>query len=142
MKRRKPLPLEQLRPLLRALRSRSPAFRNTLPLAVGISAAVLNLAPDLGVSRVTLRRVLMFWTARPAYLKALATPGAVRHSLDGTPGDPVSADHRDHAQQALQRLQFRKAAPVPAPAPAPAPVPMATVAGTARPILRLKKRAS
>ena len=153
MKSRKPLPLEQLRSVLQVLRTRAPVITTPQPLALGAGAAVLDLAPELGVSRRTLRRALHFWTARRAYLKALAAPGAVRYALDGTPVGPVTAEHQQAALQELQRRKPPAKPATPAPAKPATPVPAksatpvtakpatpVTAVALGRPILTLKRK--
>jgi hypothetical protein len=46
------------------------------------------------------------WTHRTEYLRALAAPDAQRHTLDGTPIEPVSAEHREHALQLLEEQRL------------------------------------
>ena len=140
--------------LLEALRERYPVFRECRPLALGSGRELLAAAPDLGVSKLALRRWLRLWTHSTAYLKALATAGAVRHALDGTPGDPVTPDQQEHALAEVKRrlalkVKTRKHKPpvsdTPPPTPEPAPVvaPASSVITTAalgRPILTLNRK--
>ena len=111
--------------------------------------------PDLGVSKLALRRWLNLWVNRTPYLRALATDGAVRYALDGSPGDPVSLDHQEHALAELKRRLALKAksrkrkpsvadTPRPAPTPEPSPVvaPVITAATLGRPLITLKRKAA
>lgn len=136
--------------LLNALRERYPAFRECRPLALGSGRELMVAAPDLGVSKVNMKRWLRLWTGSTPYLKALATDGAVRYALDGTPGDPVSQDHQEHALKEVTRRLALKAKPKPrkanpepapkaAPVPEPAPAPSVTAA-LGRPVLTLKRK--
>lgn len=122
--------------ILNALRERYPVFRQCRPLALGSGRELMAAAPDLGVPKLALRRWLRLWVTSTAYLKALATDGAVRYALDGTPGDPVSPDHQEHAlKEVTRRLVLkakhkpRKAKPEPAPAVIPIPEPAAPPLG-------------
>ena len=130
--------------LLEALRERYPVFRECRPLALGSGREILAAAPDLGVSKLALRRWLRLWTHSTAYLKALATAGAVRHALDGTPGDPVTPDQQEHAlAEVKRRLALKVKAskkPPAAPAPVPEPAPVITAAALGRPLLTLKRK--
>lgn len=139
--------------LLEALRQRYPVFRECRPLALGSGRELLAAAPDLGVSKLALRRWIRLWVTRTGYLKALATDGAVRYALDGTPGDPVSQDHQEHALNEVTRRLALKAkskprkvkhepAPKAVPEPAPAPAPVVTAAMLGRPTLTLKRKAA
>lgn len=138
--------------LLATLRARYPVFQERQPLALGSGRELMAAAPDLGVSKVTMKRWLRAWVTSTPYLKALATDGAARYALDGTPGDPVSPDHQEHARKevarrlALQAKSRRKAKPeptpkaAPAPVPEPAPAPSITPAMLGRPVLTLKRK--
>lgn len=149
-----PEPLD-LNALLERLRERYPVFRECRPLALGSGREILAAAPDLGVSKLALRRWLNLWVNRTPYLRALATDGAVRYALDGSPGDPVSLDHQEHALAELKRRLALKAksrkrkpsvadTPRPAPTPEPSPVvaPVITAATLGRPLITLKRKAA
>ena len=137
--------------LLAALRQRYPVFQECRPLALGSGRELIAAAPDLGVSKVTLKRWLHVWTTSTSYLKALATDGAVRYALDGTPGDPVRPDHQEHAFKEVARRLALKAkrkprkvkpepAPKAAPVPEPTPAPSVTAVALGRSVLTLKRK--
>lgn len=145
--------LEPLDPnaLLAALRQRYPVFQECRPLALGSGRELMAAAPDLGVSKVSMKRWIRMWVTRTGYLKTLATDGAVRYALDGTPGDPVRPDHQEHAlKEVARRLALkakrkpRKAKPEPAPkavpTPVPEPAPSVTAVALGRPVLSLKRK--
>lgn len=140
---------------LERLKSRYLAFRQRLPLSLDTRNRLAELAEAAGVSKTIARRILAFWTHTTAYLKTLAAPGAVRHSLDGEPGEPVSTEHQEQARAILEQRRAKirengkvrkrkpeplrdsaKAVPVPDPEPDPQPEP------PARPVLKLKRVAS
>lgn len=139
--------------LRKALRERFLVFRECRPLALGCGNDIMAAAPDLGASERALRRWLHVWTTSNAYLRALATDGAVRYALDGTPGELVSEKHQAAALAEIKRrlaLQAKNLEKPPAPAPTPTPPPVvapgyrpAPIADAlGRPILRLKCKAA
>lgn len=125
--------------LLAALRERYPVFQECRPLALGSGRELMAAAPDLGVSKVGMKRWIRMWVTRTGYLKALATDGAVRYAMDGTPGDPVSPDHREHALKEVARRLALKAKSKPRKAK-PEPAPSVTAVALGRPVLSLKRK--
>ena len=78
------------------------------PLAVGIRQALQPHLPE-HISQNALRRALSCYTGRDVYLRALAAEDSQRVALDGST-TPVSAEHRQHAQEQLcERLAVRSA---------------------------------
>ena len=94
------------RTLLKQLQTQFPAFRDFLPLAIGIDKQILALMPEL--DRKTMRTALGIHTGSLRYLKVMEK-AKVRHDLDGTPGAEVTDTHRAHATQVLQD-RFKKEA--------------------------------
>jgi ProP effector len=94
------------RTLLKQLQTTFPAFRDFLPLSIGIDKQILALMPDL--DRKTMRSALGIHTGSLRYLKVMEK-AKVRHDLDGTPGAEVTDTHRAHATQVLQE-RFKKEA--------------------------------
>jgi ProP effector len=94
------------RTLLKQLQTQFPAFRDFLPLSIGIDKQILALMPDL--DRKTMRSALGIHTGSLRYLKVMEK-AKVRHDLDGTPGAEVTDTHRAHATQVLQE-RFKKEA--------------------------------
>jgi ProP effector len=94
------------RSLLKQFQHQFPAFRNCLPLAIGIDKQILALMPDL--DRKTMRAALGIHTGSLRYLRAMEK-ATVRYDLDGTPGAEVSETHRAHAKEVLQQ-RFKKEA--------------------------------
>jgi hypothetical protein len=75
-----------------------------LPLKIHIAADLYSrITPPHGMkpaaARAIVADVLRRYTSTPEYRKALATPGAWRHDIDGNPVEPVSQDHADFARQ-------------------------------------------
>ncbi|MRW85355.1 activator of osmoprotectant transporter prop [Pseudoduganella sp. FT26W] len=102
-----PAPAAQTpRSLLKQLQTQFPAFRDFLPLAIGIDKQLLAVMPDL--DRKTMRTALGIHTGSLRYLKVMEK-AKVRHDLDGTPGAEVTDTHRAHATQVLQE-RFKKEA--------------------------------
>lgn len=52
-----------------------------------------------GAARAIAADVLRRYASSPEYREALALPGAWRHDLDGTPVEPVSDNHAQHARR-------------------------------------------
>jgi ProP effector len=94
------------RSLLKQLQTQFPAFRDFLPLAIGIDKQILAIMPDL--NRKIMRTALGIHTGSLRYLKVMEK-AKVRHDLDGTPGAEVTDTHRAHATQVLQE-RFKKEA--------------------------------
>lgn len=94
------------RTLLKQLQTQFPAFRDFLPLTIGIDKQILAVMPDL--DRKTMRSALGIHTGSLRYLKVMEK-AKVRHDLDGTPGAEVTDTHRAHATQVLQE-RFKKEA--------------------------------
>jgi ProP effector len=94
------------RALLKLLQEQFPAFRNCLPLAIGIDKQVLAHMP--GLNRKLMRAALGIHTGSMRYLRAMEK-ATVRHDLDGTPGAEVTDTHRQHAKELLQE-RFKKEA--------------------------------
>eukprot|EP00257_Ricinus_communis_P012661 XP_002536249.2 uncharacterized protein LOC8261277 [Ricinus communis] len=94
------------RSLLKQLQSQFPAFRDFLPLAIGIDKQLLAVMPDL--DRKTMRTALGIHTGSLRYLKVMEK-AKVRHDLDGKPGAEVTDTHRAHATQVLQERYKKEA---------------------------------
>jgi ProP effector len=94
------------RSLLKQLQQEFPAFRNCLPLAIGIDKQILARMP--GLDRKTMRAALGIHTGSLRYLRAMEK-ATVRYDLDGTPGAEVADTHRLHAKETLQQ-RFKKEA--------------------------------
>jgi ProP effector len=94
------------RTLLKQLQQQFPAFRNCLPLAIGIDKQLLARVP--GLDRKTMRAALGIHTGSLRYLRAMEK-ATVRFDLDGQPGDEVTDVHRKHAKEVLQQ-RFKKEA--------------------------------
>ena len=99
-------PAQTPRTLLKQLQTQFPAFRDFLPLSIGIDKQILAIMPDL--DRKTMRSALGIHTGSLRYLKVMEK-AKVRHDLDGTPGAEVTDTHRAHATQVLQE-RFKKEA--------------------------------
>jgi len=120
------LSLEDLNALLALLQERYPAFRDCRPLVLDTRQRLAELATATGAEPPDVRLALRLWTGRPRYLKALAAPGAVRYTLEGEPGDPVTKNHADFARVRLKSRKPKqpdKPRPEPAPKAAPEPAP-------------------
>lgn len=94
------------RALLKQFQEQFPAFRNCLPLAIGIDKQILARLPEL--DRKLMRTALGIHTGSLRYLRVMEK-AKQRHDLDGTPGAEVTQTHRDHAAQVLQQ-RFKKEA--------------------------------
>jgi ProP effector len=94
------------RALLKQLQQQFKAFRDCLPLAIGIDKQVLARMP--GLNRKTMRAALGIHTGSMRYLRAMEK-ATVRYDLDGNPGTEVTDTHRQHAKELLQE-RFKKEA--------------------------------
>jgi len=94
------------RALLKQLQQQFPAFRDCLPLAIGIDKQLLARIP--GLDRKAMRAALGIHTGSMRYLRAMEK-ATVRFDLDGVAGAEVTDTHRLHAKEQLQ-LRFKKEA--------------------------------
>jgi ProP effector len=94
------------RALLKQLQQQFPAFRNCLPLEIGIDKQLLSRMPDL--NRKLMRAALGIHTGSMRYLRAMEK-ATVRYDLDGKAGAEVTDTHRQHAKELLQQ-RFKKEA--------------------------------
>ena len=99
-------PAPSARSLLKQLQHQFPAFRNCLPLAIGIDKQLLARLPEL--DRKTMRAALGIHTGSLRYLRAMEK-ATLRYDLDGVAGAEVSDTHRQHAKEVLQQ-RFKKEA--------------------------------
>jgi hypothetical protein len=92
--------LEPLRDLLDGLSAVFPTEddRRIGPLAIGIDQLLVTLAVERGddadQAAAVVQQVLQRYCRSGAYLSALNQPEALRHALNGTPGEPVAAAHK------------------------------------------------
>lgn len=98
--------LQSPRALLKFMQQQFPAFRNCLPLAIGIDKQVVARLP--GVNRKIMRAALGIHTGSMRYLRAMEK-ATVRYDLDGNAGVEVTDIHRQHAKELLQE-RFKKEA--------------------------------
>jgi ProP effector len=94
------------RSLLKQFQQQFPAFRDCLPLAIGIDKQILARMPEL--DRKTMRSALGIHTGSLRYLRAMEK-ATVRYDLDGSAGAEVTDTHRAHAKDTLQQ-RFKKEA--------------------------------
>ena len=99
-----PSPAQTARALLKELEAQFLAFRECMPLAIGIDKQLLARIPAL--ERKVLRMALGIHTNSLRYLKAMEK-ATLRFDLDGNAGDAVTDEHRAHASEIL-RERFRK----------------------------------
>jgi len=99
-------PAQSARALLKQLQQQFPAFRDCLPLAIGIDKQLLARLP--GLDRKTMRAALGIHTGSQRYLRAMEK-ATVRYDLDGAAGAEVTDTHRAHAKEVLQQ-RFKKEA--------------------------------
>jgi ProP effector len=97
---------QNARSLLKQFQQQFPAFRDCLPLAIGIDKQILARLPEL--DRKTMRTALGIHTGSLRYLRAMEK-ATVRFDLDGTAGAEVTDTHRAHAKDTLQQ-RFKKEA--------------------------------
>jgi ProP effector len=101
-----PAPAPSARALLKQFQQQFPAFRDCLPLAIGIDKQLLARVPEL--DRKTMRAALGIHTGSLRYLRAMEK-ATVRFDLDGVPGEAVTDTHRLHAKDTIAQ-RFKKEA--------------------------------
>jgi ProP effector len=97
-------PAQSARALLKRLQTQFPAFRDCLPLAIGIDKQLNTELPE--VSRKVLRIALGIHTNSLRYLRAMEK-ATHRFDLMGKQTDEVTDVHRTHASEIL-RERFKK----------------------------------
>lgn len=101
-----PSPVHNARALLKVFEEKFPAFREGMPLAIGIDKQLLAQIPDL--ERKVLRIALRIHTNSLRYMKAVAK-AAARCNLDGSTADALTDEHRAHAQETLRERSKNEA---------------------------------
>ncbi len=101
-----PNPVQSARLLLKQLQQTFPAFRDCLPLAIGIDKQLIARQSEL--PRKILRIALGQHTNSLRYLKAVEK-AATRFDLDGQPAEAITEEHRKRAAS-LVRERFKKEA--------------------------------
>lgn len=101
-----PSPAHAARILLKQFQEKFPAFREYMPLAIGIDKQLMAQSPE--ISRKVLRIALGIHTNSLRYLKGMEK-ATVRFDLEGNAADPVTDEHRAHASEIL-RERFKKVA--------------------------------
>lgn len=99
-------PVPSARSLLKELQEKFPAFRDYMPLSIGIDKQLLARLPEL--DRKALRVALGLHTNSSRYLRAMAKATS-RFDLDGNAAGEVTEAHRTHASEVL-RERFKKEA--------------------------------
>ena len=94
------------RGLLKQFQQQFAAFRDCLPLSIGIDKQILAQLPEL--NRKLMRTALGIHTGSLRYLRVMEK-AKLRYDLDGTAGAEVTQVHRDHATEVLQQ-RFKKEA--------------------------------
>ncbi|GAA4014513.1 ProQ/FinO family protein [Actimicrobium antarcticum] len=101
-----PNPVQAARVLLKELQQTFPAFRDCLPLAIGIDKQLIARQPEL--PRKILRIALGQHTNSLRYLKSVEK-ASNRFDLDGQPGEALTDEHRLRASTLLKE-RFKKEA--------------------------------
>lgn len=94
------------RALLKQFQQQFKAFRDCLPLSIGIDKQIIAQMP--GVERKAMRAALGIHTGSPRYLRAMEK-ATVRYDLDGTAGAEVTDTHRAHAKETLAQRAKKEA---------------------------------
>jgi ProP effector len=97
-------PVQSARILLKELQEKFAAFRDCMPLSIGIDKQLASRIPEL--DRKLLRIALGLHTNSSRYLRAMAK-ATVRFDLDGNAAGEVTEAHRKHASEVL-RERFKK----------------------------------
>lgn len=99
-------PAPSARALLKQFQQQFKAFRDCLPLAIGIDKQIVARMP--GVERKAMRAALGIHTGSLRYLRAMEK-ATVRYDLDGVAGAEVTDTHRAHAKETLLQRQKKEA---------------------------------
>jgi len=99
-------PAPSARALLKQFQQQFKAFRDCLPLSIGIDKQIIARMP--GIERKAMRAALGIHTGSLRYLRAMEK-ATVRYDLDGAAGAEVTETHRTHAKDTLQ-LRLKKEA--------------------------------
>ena len=99
-------PAPSARSLLKQLQQQFPAFRDCLPLAIGIDKQLIARLPD--VNRKVLRIALGMHTNSLRYLKAMEK-ATERFDLEGKVDGEVTETHRSHAAQTVRERLKKEA---------------------------------
>jgi hypothetical protein len=99
---------ELVKSLLEPLQNRFPALQQHLPLALETKQRLPEIAAEFNVARHIIQKALGMLTERLVYQRALAAPDSMRHTLEGVPVEPVSADHRAFAQTRLDAVHAKR----------------------------------
>ncbi|MEO6353247.1 MAG: ProQ/FINO family protein [Burkholderiaceae bacterium] len=99
-------PAHAARILLKQFQEKFPAFREYMPLAIGIDKQLMVQFPE--ISRKVLRIALGIHTNSLRYLKVMEK-ATDRFDLDGNAAAAVTDEHRAHASEIL-RERFKKVA--------------------------------
>lgn len=99
-----PNPIQTARALLKELQEKFAAFREYMPLAIGIDKQLFARFPEL--DRKILRIALGIHTRSLRYMRGMEK-ATVRFDLDGNAADAVTDTHRAHAAEVL-RERFKK----------------------------------
>ena len=94
------------RSLLKQLQQQFPAFRDSLPLSIGIDKQIIAQMP--GIDKKLMRTALGIHTGSQRYLRVMEK-ATVRHDLDGTAGAEVTDVHRKHAKEVLKERLKKEA---------------------------------
>ena len=97
-------PAQNARILLKDLQEKFAAFREYMPLAIGIDKQLIARCPEL--NRKVMRMALGMHVNSLRYLKGMEK-ATVRFDLDGNTSDAVTDVHRTHASEIL-RERFKK----------------------------------
>ncbi|MBC7656025.1 MAG: ProQ/FinO family protein [Frankiaceae bacterium] len=99
-------PAPSARTLLKQFQQQFKAFRDCLPLSIGIDKQIIARMP--GIERKAMRAALGIHTGSLRYLRAMEK-ATVRYDLDGTAGAEVTETHRTHAKETLQQRLKKEA---------------------------------
>jgi ProP effector len=99
-------PAPSARALLKQFQQQFKAFRDCLPLAIGIDKQIVARMP--AVERKAMRAALGIHTGSLRYLRAMEK-ATVRYDLDGVAGAEVTDTHRAHAKETLLQRQKKEA---------------------------------
>jgi ProP effector len=94
-----PSPISPARALLKEFQQNFPAFRDCMPLAIGIDKQIIARLPE--IDRKVLRITLGIHTKSLRYLRQMEK-ATVRFDLDGNAAEEITELHRTHTAKILQ----------------------------------------
>ena len=93
----------EVQKLARLLREKYQVILDQKPLAIGVHRSITEFE---GLSKTAIKKIMLFFTHHPKYLKATAQEGR-RYHLDGTVSGHITKEQMEHAQRMIELQQAK-----------------------------------